>query len=468
MNPDGEFDPNDIFIYYYAEPDVKKQSAEFAYSNEEKVLLFDVDFHWGQNHPEVFRDYANLTCRFISGKNASYIKYTDAFMETSPIGSMKHNALADQIRCRTPVWDYPGDEIKLDVSFNGIDYYGNYPMSMVDPLSTYRLSPLCGPIGGGTAVNIYGTGMNSSVPQEAEVMVKFGTTHAQAVDKSLIEGNMWNDDDYHDELHANDKLLKVAEANYPDLEDKQQIEKYAGAITPNVSDMFNFDAPDVRGQGGVVSVLIGENVNISLTDHDHNSTTFRQKIASFIECAYYDTSDLEFMFYRQPIVTKLEPNNGLTSGGTVVDISGAWFNENPMYGQFPFCKFGDQIVRGRFIQTTRIQCTSPATQLSNAVGIWVSLNAFDWIDTGHQFGYYDKPVLNDIRPRYGNIAGGTEIWLKGEKFSNATNGLKSVMCRFTLIKSHGGPGGDDEEEGPVDENDDSMAPVRFMPAYYVD
>jgi len=39
--------------------------------------------------------------------------------------------------------------------------------------------------------------------------------------------------------------------------------------------MFNFEAPDVRGQGGVISVLIGENVNISITDHDKNSTTFR-------------------------------------------------------------------------------------------------------------------------------------------------------------------------------------------------
>jgi hypothetical protein len=133
---------------------------------------------------------------------------------------MKHGALADQIRCRTPIWDYPGDEIKLDVSFNGLDYYGNYPMSMVDALSTYRLSPLCGPIIGGTSVNIYGSGFNSSVPQEAEVMIKFGTTHQQAVDKSLIEGNQWNDDDYHDELHLSDKLLKLAEANYPDIEDK--------------------------------------------------------------------------------------------------------------------------------------------------------------------------------------------------------------------------------------------------------
>jgi hypothetical protein len=53
--------------------------------------LFDVDFKWGDNHYDFFRDYANLTCRFISEKNATIVKVTDAFMETSPIGLMKHN-----------------------------------------------------------------------------------------------------------------------------------------------------------------------------------------------------------------------------------------------------------------------------------------------------------------------------------------------------------------------------------------
>ena len=95
MNPDGEFDPNDIYLYYYAEPIVNKQSAEFAYVNEEKVILFDVNFNWGQNHHEVFRDYGNFTCRFSSDKNGSYVKHTDAFMETSPIGAMKRGQLAD-------------------------------------------------------------------------------------------------------------------------------------------------------------------------------------------------------------------------------------------------------------------------------------------------------------------------------------------------------------------------------------
>lgn len=60
------------------------------------MLLFNVDFRWGEaNHFEFFRDYANLTCRFASAKNASMILYSDAFMETSPMGSMKAKQLPD-------------------------------------------------------------------------------------------------------------------------------------------------------------------------------------------------------------------------------------------------------------------------------------------------------------------------------------------------------------------------------------
>jgi len=385
-------------------------------------------------------------------------------METSPIGSMKHGQFPDQIRCRTPTWDFAGDVAKLDVSFNGHDYYGGYQMNMVDALSTLRISPLCGPIDGGTKVNIYGTGMNSSVPQEATVMVKFGTTHQQSVDKSNIEEITFSDDDYHDELHLSDKLLKIAETNYPDIDDKQLVEKYSGAITPNISDRFNFEYPDIRGAGGVVSVLIGENVNISMTDHDKNSSTFKQKIDTFIECAYYDTSDLEFYFYRQPWVKSVEPLSGLNQGGTVVDIEGAWFAENAMYGQFPFCKFGDVVVRGRFLWTTKIQCTSPQTEVSNEVKISVSLNAVDWVDTGHDFGYYEKPILNDIRPRYGNTAGGTVIYLKGSKFSKATNKMSKVQCRFTQMN----PAGKSDEEDGLQEDDDYNPLIKTMPAVYID
>ena len=45
---------------------------------------------------------------------------------------------------------------------------------MVEALKNLRISPLSGPIEGATKVTLYGTGLNSSVPVEQPVYVKFG------------------------------------------------------------------------------------------------------------------------------------------------------------------------------------------------------------------------------------------------------------------------------------------------------
>jgi hypothetical protein len=50
----------------------------------------------------------------------------------------------------------------------------------------------------------------------------------------------------------------------------------------------------------------------------------------------------------------------------------------------------------------------------------VSLNGVDWKETNFHFSYYERPVITDIAPKSGDSAGGTELWLKGTKFSNIT------------------------------------------------
>ena len=120
---------------------------------------------------------------------------------------------------------------------------------------------------------------------------------------------------------------------------------------------------------------------------------------------------------------KVEPLSGLLSGGTAIDVTGTWFDEKPEYGLFPFCRIGGSVTRAKFIQTTRIQCSSPAKSesVTEALKVEVSLNGVDWQDTGFEFSYYQRPELNDIKPRCGSVVGGTEIWLRGAKFSNITN-----------------------------------------------
>ena len=178
-----------------------------------------------------------------------------------------------------------------------------------------------------------------------------------------------------------------------------------------------------------------------------------------IEVVYPDSDNLEFYFYREPYVKKIEPSSGLTSGGTKLEVTGAWFDEKPEYGVFPFCKIGSHVIRGQFIQTNRIICkTPPSEDTGQPSAVQVSLNGVDFKDSGFAFSYYQKPVIVDIQPRSGSIEGGTEIWLKGLKFSNITHGMKTVKCRFQQIAP-------DNSNGTWD---DDNAPTNYIPAYYID
>lgn len=264
------------------------------------------------------------------------------------------------------------------------------------------------------------------------VYIKFGTIEAQNVDKKLVGDISFYQQEYHDSLHLDAKVLKRAEENDFTIEEGSRMLKYMSAKSPDLSRLYNYDNPDVLGMGGPVAVQIGERVGINITDHEPNSPTFRQSREHEIDVVFKDSSRSEFFFYRQPIVKKIEPTAGLIDGGTVIDITGAWFDEKPQYGVFPFCKIGGVITRGKYIQSNRMQCKSPPSGETLAPQpVAVSLNGVDFVDTEYTFSYYQKPILLDIVPRSGSVEGGTEIWLKGEKFSNVTNGLKTVKCRFT-------------------------------------
>jgi hypothetical protein len=41
----------------------------------------------------------------------------------------------------------------------------------------------------------------------------------------------------------------------------------------------------------------------------------------------FTESPIEYYFYHQPVVKKIEPTSGLASGGTQIEISGAWFKQ---------------------------------------------------------------------------------------------------------------------------------------------
>ena len=128
----------------------------------------------------------------------------------------------------------------------------------------------------------------------------------------------------------------------------------------------------------------------------------------------FTNSDTEFKTYKQPVVKKVFPNMGLTDGGTLLEISGAWFDQQLDFGLMPYCKIGSKVVRGQYISTVRIVCkTPPNDNIVSPQTIYVSLNAVNWVDTGFVFSYYMQPILIGLNPRYGPMQGGTEIMISG-------------------------------------------------------
>jgi hypothetical protein len=167
-------------------------------------------------------------------------------------------------------------------------------------------------------------------------------------------------------------------------------------------------------------------------------------------------------------VTKVEPTSGLATGGTLIALTGAWFDRQPKYGIHPFCKIGTHVIRAEFVQTNRILCRTPASEDTAAPSnVFVSLNGEDFHDTGFTFSYYQKPVIDDIEPRSGSVEGGTEIWLRGTKFSNITHSLKTVRCRFRQIAPEATS---ESEDGSTTtpEFDEENAPTKYIPAYFID
>lgn len=146
----------------------------------------------------------------------------------------------------------------------------------------------------------------------------------------------------------------------------------------------------------------------------------------------FTESSVEYYYYRQPVVVKVQPSSGLTQGGTPIEVSGAWFDQKLEYGVLPFCKIGDKIVRAKYYSTVRIVCASPPNDnMAVALPVHVSLNGVDFVDTGFTFSYYTQPELYEISPRSGPMEGGSQIMIKGNLFSNITD-PETVKCRFTV------------------------------------
>jgi len=284
------------------------------------------------------------------------------------------------VQCPTPIPSSAGSGT-VSLALNGQSYVGNLPITVLPQLQVSVIQPRCGPREGGTNIN-----MNLAGIQDDEYGNLYFSWSGVCTDPLTAD------------LFAKPGQLTT--------------------ITP--------PSPYDETSGGFSLVAFTARDKSSFQD---NSTL--DTIRNHFE------SSLDFLYYRRPVITRIQPHGGIYTGGTPVIVEGAFFFSQPSYGCTPKCKFGDQYVEAEFLSALRIRCIAPAGTLGSFVPLTVSMNGQDVADSADNqtFAYINRPSISRITPTAGPSTGGTMLVIEGEGFVDLSAYPEEFACSFTPIDS---------------------------------
>lgn len=190
-------------------------------------------------------DKGNFTCRFKSRRTEKVVYSTG---ETVTYPFVKGND-PTHVKCHSPIWELEkGDKelVDLDVSSNGVDFSGGFEYTFTDSLEILRLDPLCGPVTGGTKVEIVGQGFNT----RDNVRIKWGVIEVAPLEKtSLLD--FLNTLDPEEEMKTHPTSQAVFPAKLTPMVKSKMYNKVS-METPKLSNWF-------KTRGGPIYVDIGTN-----------------------------------------------------------------------------------------------------------------------------------------------------------------------------------------------------------------
>ena len=434
-----DFTNNKVSVFYYEDPkiisDIDSQEAEALHlTPSSKAILKDslvdsipcnidtfipipVDGSEIERHLDEIDNYANYTCKFeVNGKE----KITNGVFTKFPLNNTVHNLFL----CQSPNFiNEVSKNGKIHISLNGYDFSEDYyQIEFTTPVNVYKIVPPCGPIEGGTRVNIYGTGFEDS----KKAVFKWGPQNLVPMSsKSFLENA--NEQTSQEIMY---QIQHMVALNNPDNEDKR-IELMKAL-------------EDVDVQKITVSAPHAPNDNVQLKtkgglDYISVSKTNLLPLDDFLQQYYANNfihTNFEYYYYKQIYIDSYYPSSSMSQGGGKVLVIGAWFQNKPYYGVKPYCKFGDKIVEGEYLSTVRIICDIPPSDKEfNRVTFSVSLNGEDWVDAEKPFRYYGdfkNAKFNLIEPNSGPTTGGTHVKVYGTGFT-AIFDENELLCQFEPV-----------------------------------
>ena len=229
--------------------------------------------------------------------------------------------------------------------------------------------------------------------------------------------------------------------------------------------LFDVQPPVGPVEGNTTVTVVGSNFNNTgniTCKFGHQEVKAKLKSSSEIECtsppftnpgfvnlqiSLYPglySSPVQFLFYKNPVVTDIFPNSGPLGGFTQIMVRGQNFID--LGHNSAMCVFNStHHTNATVLSDTTILCDSPSIldkqgypTVSDPTGqfyiVQVSVDGgIIKSKEGSIFSYYEEPKIEAITPSRGPVKGGTPVTLHGSGF-NQLEGAKVVRVGHLTVE----------------------------------
>lgn len=329
--------------------------------------------------------------------------------------------------------------VPLEIALNAQQYtsHGHHFSTFFPPVVS-SLSPIQGPVGGGTRVLVAGVGFDTG---NASVLAcHIGETRVEAVllNRSVI---VCNTTALSRGLHCIEISLNGQDITSSCVRFAAVPQTTVTSLVPNSGPVVGSTQITMQGvhlAGGADYrcrfVAHGEVVRIAASFEASTSSVVcfspvwnashgTQELSVAINGQQY-TDPVAFEVFGVPVVSSISPASGPVGGATVVQIFGANLGGGLSY----VCAFGMTLVTANMVSASVANCSAPATGSRGGQLLRLSLNAQQF-EPGHEFSYYTDAALSpsSVSPTCGPNSGATVVIVSS---SRSLAGGSHYECSF--------------------------------------
>lgn len=370
---------------------------------------------------------------------------------------------AEQLTCTAPPQDNPGI-FSLEVTVNGVDYSNDgFTVEYRPVVLFHEIDPITGPRRGNTEIAVSGTNFRmddiifchfGSLPASKALVMNDTTIlcrspYNEGV-RALMSFGLRVEDIFGTSIES---YLQGASGSSVNFTYTYYNDEYIDGVFPKYgpvsggtvirvtgSDFLHSPALVCRFQSScgfdaIVPAAFFSSSLITCLTPPFRSNQNASCVSVFPVEVLVSNNGLDFQsmgktfhYTREIDLLSLLPSSGPESGGTVVTLSGRFFQKLPGLR----CIFAAQEVPALFISSATIQCQAPAFHKAVRIDVRVTLNGQNYESAaGLSFQYTSKPTVYEITPTFGAVSGGTNVTIIGNNFL-PSEGLQ-VWCSFGMI-----------------------------------